>query len=61
MEKGFETRVSKFWAIITADRLYGIFVPLVAQPQDKILNKTKRIPFLLKKEHPRILWQPHPR
>jgi hypothetical protein len=29
-------------------------VPLVLQPQDKILNKTKRLPFLLKKEHPRI-------
>jgi hypothetical protein len=51
MAKGFEKRVS---AIVTADRSYGIFVPLVLQPQDKISNKTKRLPFLLKKEHPRI-------
>jgi hypothetical protein len=29
-------------------------MPLIPQPQDKILNKTKRLPFLLKKEHPRI-------
>jgi hypothetical protein len=42
MEKGFKTRV------------YGISVPLVPQPQDKISNKTKRLPFLLKKEHPHI-------
>jgi hypothetical protein len=54
MAKGFKTRVSKFCAIVTADRLYGISVPLVPQPQDKISNKTKRLPFLLKVEHPRI-------
>jgi hypothetical protein len=29
-------------------------VPLIPQPQDKISNKTKRLPFLLKKEHPHI-------
>jgi hypothetical protein len=28
-------------------------VPLVPQPQDKISNKDKCLPFLLKKEHPR--------
>jgi hypothetical protein len=54
MVKGFEARVFKFRAIVTGDRSYGIFVPLVAQPQDKISNKTKRLPFLLKKKHPRI-------
>jgi hypothetical protein len=55
MAKGFKTRVSEFRAIVTADRSYGIFVPLVPQPQDKISNKTKRLPFLLKKEHPHML------
>jgi hypothetical protein len=54
MAKGFEMRVYEFRAIITADRSYGISVPLVPQPQDKISNKTKRLPFLLKQEHPRI-------
>jgi ribosomal protein L33 len=54
MAKGFEARVSEFRAIVTADRSYGISVSLVPQPQDKISNKTKRLPFLLKKEHPRI-------
>jgi hypothetical protein len=34
MAKGFKTRVSKFQAIVTADCSYGIFVPLVPQPQD---------------------------
>jgi hypothetical protein len=34
MAKGFKTRVSEFRAIVTADCLYGIFVPLVPQPQD---------------------------
>jgi hypothetical protein len=29
-------------------------VPLVPKPQDKVSNKTKRLPFLLKKEHPCI-------
>jgi hypothetical protein len=29
-------------------------VSLVPQPQDNISNKTKHLPFLLKKEHPRI-------
>jgi hypothetical protein len=29
-------------------------VPLVPQPQDKFSNKTKCLPFLLKKEHPRL-------
>jgi hypothetical protein len=54
MAKGFEARVFEFRAIVIADRSYGISVPLVPQPQDKISNKTKRLPFLLKKEHPRI-------
>jgi hypothetical protein len=54
MAKGFETRVSEFRAIITTDSLYGISVPLVPQSQDKISNKTKCLPFLLKKKHPRI-------
>jgi hypothetical protein len=54
MAKGFKTRVSEFRAIVTADRLYGTSVPLVPQPQDKILNKTKCPPFLFKKEHPCI-------
>jgi hypothetical protein len=54
MAKGFETRVSEFRAIVTADLSYGISVPLVPQPQDKISNKAKRLPFLIKKEHPRI-------
>jgi hypothetical protein len=30
------------------------FKARVPQPQDKITNKTKGLPFLLKKEHPRI-------
>jgi hypothetical protein len=55
MAKGFEARVFEYRAIVTADRSYGISVPLVAQPQDKISNKTKRLPFLLKKEHPHKL------
>jgi hypothetical protein len=54
MAKSFKMRVSEFRAIVAADRSCGIFVPLVSQPQDKISNKTKRLPFLLKKEHPRI-------
>jgi hypothetical protein len=54
MAKSFKTRVSEFQAIVNADCSYGISVPLVPQPQDKISNKTKRLPFLLKKEHPRI-------
>jgi hypothetical protein len=54
MAKCFEMRVSEYRAIVTADRLYGISVSLVPQPQDKISNKTKCLPFLLKKEHPRI-------
>jgi hypothetical protein len=55
MAKGFEVRISELRAIITTDRSYGISVPLVPQPQDKISNKIKRLPFILKKEHPRIL------
>jgi hypothetical protein len=55
MAKSFEVRVSEFRDIFTADRSYGISVSLVPQPQDKISNKTKRLPFLLKKEHPSIL------
>jgi hypothetical protein len=54
MAKGFKMRVSEFRAIVTADHSYGISVPLVPQPQDKISNKTKCLPFLLKKEHSRI-------
>jgi hypothetical protein len=54
MAKGFKTRVSESCAIVTMDHSYGIIVFLVPQPQDKISNKTKRLPFLLKKEHPRI-------
>jgi hypothetical protein len=34
MAKGFQTRVSEFRAIITADCSYGISVHLVPQPQD---------------------------
>jgi hypothetical protein len=34
MAKGFKMRVSEFRAIITADCSYGIFVPLIPQPQD---------------------------
>jgi hypothetical protein len=34
MAKGFKMRVSEFRAIITAYSLYGIYVPLVPQPQD---------------------------
>jgi hypothetical protein len=52
MAKGFEVSVYEFRAIVTADRSYGISVSLVPQPQDKISNKTKHLPFLLKKEHP---------
>jgi hypothetical protein len=54
MAKGFKARVFEFRAIVTTDRSYGISVPVVPQPQDKISNKTKRLPFLLKKEHPRL-------
>jgi hypothetical protein len=54
MAKGFKARVFEFRAIVTADRSYGISVPLIPQPEDKISNKIKRLPFLLKKEHPRI-------
>jgi hypothetical protein len=54
MAKGFEVRVIEFRAITTADRSYGISVPLVLQPQDKIPNKTKCLPFILLKENPRI-------
>jgi hypothetical protein len=54
MAKVFEARVSEFQAIVTAHSSYGISVPPVSQPQDKISNKTKCLLFLLKKEHPRI-------
>jgi hypothetical protein len=54
MAKCLKMRVSEFRAIVTADRSYGISVPLVRQPQDKISNESKRLPFRLKKEHPRI-------
>jgi hypothetical protein len=54
MAKGLKTRVSEFCAIVTADCSYGISVPLVSQPQDKISSKTKCLSFLLKKEHPHI-------
>jgi hypothetical protein len=54
MAKSFEARVFEFRAIVTTDRSYGISVPLVSLPQDKISNKTKCLPFLFKKEHPRI-------
>jgi hypothetical protein len=53
MAKGFEARVF-VRAIVTADCSYGISMPLILQPQDKISNKTKRLPFLLKKEVPHI-------
>jgi hypothetical protein len=49
MAKGFEMRVSEFQGIVTMDRSYGISVPLVPQPQDKISNKTKRPPFSTRK------------
>jgi hypothetical protein len=48
MAIGSELRVSEFRAIVTSDRSYGISVPLVPQPQDKISNKIKCLPFLLK-------------
>jgi hypothetical protein len=54
MAKGFEMRVFKFQAIVTADRLYDISVPLVLQPQDKISNKTKCLHLFLQKEDPSI-------
>jgi hypothetical protein len=54
MAKGFEARVSELRAIFIEDGSYGLSVPRVPQPQDNISNKTKRLPFLLKKEHPRI-------
>jgi hypothetical protein len=49
-----ESSQNEFRAIVTADCSYGISVPLVSQPQDKISNKTKRLPLNLKKEHPHI-------
>jgi hypothetical protein len=52
--KSFKTRVSEFSAIVTADCSFGISVPLVPQPQDKISKKTKRLPLIREKEHPRI-------
>jgi hypothetical protein len=54
MAKGFKMRVSEFRAIVTANRSYGISVPLVPQPQDQISNKTKRLHLFLEKGHPRI-------
>jgi hypothetical protein len=54
MAKGSELRVSEFRAIVTSDCSYGISVPVVPQTQDKISNKIKCLPFLLKNEHPRI-------
>jgi hypothetical protein len=54
MAKGFKTRVSEFGDIVSEDRSYGISVLLVPQPQDKIPKKTKRVPLILEKEHPRI-------
>jgi transposase InsO family protein len=36
------------------DCSYGISVPLVPQSQDNISNKTKCLPLVLEKEHPRI-------
>jgi hypothetical protein len=54
MAKGFKARVSEFRAIVTADRSYGISMPLLTQPQDKISNITKCFPFLLEKEHSHI-------
>jgi hypothetical protein len=53
--KGFEARVFEFRAIVTADRSYGISMLLIPQPQDKISNETKRLPFLFQKENPHIL------
>jgi hypothetical protein len=41
MAKGFETRVSKFRAIVTADRSYGISVPLVPQPSRQDLKQNQ--------------------
>jgi hypothetical protein len=55
MEKGFEVRAFKFRAIATADCSYGISVPLVLQPQDKISNKTKGLHLYLQKEDLGIL------
>jgi hypothetical protein len=49
MAKGFETRVSEFRAIVTADCSYGISVPFVPQPQDKISTKPNVSPFSSRK------------
>jgi hypothetical protein len=53
--KDFEVIVFEFRVIVTTNRSYGISVPLIPQPQDKISNKTKCLPFLFQKENPRIL------
>jgi hypothetical protein len=52
--KSFEARVFEFRAIVTTDRSYDIFVPIVPQPQDKISNKSKHLPFIFQKENPRM-------
>jgi hypothetical protein len=54
MAKGFEARVFEFRVIVTSDRSYGISVPLIPQPQDKISNKTKCIPLFFQIEDPCI-------
>jgi hypothetical protein len=48
MAKDFK-RCSEFRAIVTADCSYGISVPLVPPPQDKISNKTNVSPFSSRK------------
>jgi hypothetical protein len=53
MAKGFKMRVFKFRAIVIADYSYGISVPFAPQPQDKISNKTKRLPLLFQKRRPK--------
>jgi hypothetical protein len=54
MAKGFKTRASEFRATVTTDCSYGISLPLIPQHQDNISNKTKPLPLLTKKEHPRV-------
>jgi hypothetical protein len=44
--KGFEMRVFKFTAIVTMNSSNNISIPLILQPQDQILDKTKRLPLI---------------
>jgi hypothetical protein len=48
--KGFEMRVFEFTAIVTTNNSNNISIPIILQPQDQILNKTKRPPLSAKKK-----------